>query len=119
MEELLHKTHCVKMPPYDTCLWAKAKRPLLPKATFQRSTVKFQRLHTNSDMSGYLPVGMIRVETLFILNTGDGPDLGMINCAHYFLIFIDCFTNYKFVYLLNKKMGTWWLLTTSSPLPVW
>eukprot|EP00961_Rhodomonas_salina_P290471 3924936-Rhodomonas_salina.1 len=72
------------MPPCDACLRAKSKRPPLPKAKFKRATEKLFRLHT--DMSGFIPCKSI-----------DG--------AHYFLLFIDDLTNYKWVYLLAHKDG--------------
>lgn len=82
MEELLKIPHSCKMPQCDACLRAKFKRPPLPRATFKRSKQKLHRLHT--DMSGFIKQPSL-----------DG--------GHYYLVFIDDFSNYKWLYILKQK----------------
>eukprot|EP00961_Rhodomonas_salina_P195057 2633517-Rhodomonas_salina.1 len=82
MEELLRIPAWVKMPMCDACERAKSKMPQLPPATFKHAGKKFNRLHT--DMSGYI-------------------EQASVEGAHYYLVFIDCFSNYKWVYLLKTK----------------
>eukprot|EP00961_Rhodomonas_salina_P294442 3934582-Rhodomonas_salina.2 len=82
MEELLQIPAWVKMPMCYACERAKLKMPQLPTATFKRTGKKFYLLHT--DMSGYM-------------------EQASVEGAHYYLVFIDCFSNYKWVYLLKTK----------------
>ena len=82
MEEVARLSGKVKLPVCETCNLGKSKHKPLPKKTLKRSTKLLHRIHT--DMSGHIRVA-----------TNDG--------AHYFLLFIEDKTGYKFVALLRTK----------------
>ena len=82
MEEVARLSSKVKLPVCETCNLGKSKHKPLPKKTLKRSTKLLHCIH--ADMSGNIRVA-----------TNDG--------AHYFLLFIEDKTGYKFVALLRTK----------------
>ena len=82
MEEVSRLSSKTKLPVCETCNRGKSRHKPLPKKSLKRSTKLLHRIHC--DMSGYIRVA-----------TNDG--------AHYFLLFIEDKTGYKFVSLLREK----------------
>mmetsp|Transcript_10215 Transcript_10215/g.20434 ORF Transcript_10215/g.20434 Transcript_10215/m.20434 type:complete len:1162 (-) Transcript_10215:305-3790(-) len=86
MEEILNIPHNLKMPQCHSCQMARSRHQPLPKGQNRRCTEAFFKLH--SDMSGKIAISSL-----------DG--------AHYFVVFVDDASYYKFVYMLKTKDG--WL----------
>ena len=82
MEEITRIPASEKLPVCDSCLRGKSRHKPLPKRTYKRSTEPMHRIHIDAS-------GIIKVPTM------DG--------AHYFLLFLDDATGYKFVALLRTK----------------
>jgi len=82
MEEVSRLPSKVKLPVCEVCNRGKSKHQPLPKKTLKRSNKLLHRIH--ADMSGNIKVA-----------TND--------CAHYFMIYVEDKTGYKFVSLLRTK----------------